>query len=124
MKRILIIACMGALASIASFAQPLRADDVVLRNAVYTRADAGVPAVNVSQVVVPAAPVAYRPYGAYYRPYYAPYRAYYRPYPYRAYYGGGYGYYRPYARPYVYGGYYAPYYGRPYYSGYRRGYYW
>jgi hypothetical protein len=116
MKRNLTIACMAALASVCSLSQPLRADDVPVRNAVYTSTDAAVPAVNVSQVVVPT-PVAYRPYRAYYRPYYAPYRAYYRPYVYRPY------YYGPYVAPYPayrYGAYYAPY---RYYSGYR-GFYW
>lgn len=111
MKRNLTIACMAALASICSLSQPVRADDVPVRNAVYSSTDA-VPAVNVSQVVVPA-PVAYRPYRAYYRPYYAPYRAYYAPYVYRP-------YVAPY-RPYRYGAVYAPY--GAYYTGYR-GYYW
>jgi hypothetical protein len=114
MKRNLTIACMVALASLCSLSQPLRAEDVPVRKAIYTSADPAVPAVNVSQVVV-GAPVAYRPYRAY-RPYYAPYRAYYPPYVARPYYGP---YVAPY-RAYRYGAYYAPY---RYYSGYR-GFYW
>lgn len=109
MKRSLTLACIVALACLCSLSQSLRAADVPVREAIYQSADATVPTVNVSQVVV-GPPVVYRPYRAYYRPY-RPYRPYvaYRPY------------YVPAPRAYRYGAAYAPY-GR-YYPGYP-GLYW